>query len=137
MRRFCPLWSPISSFSSFAPRQSMRAFFALGLASVPLRSPRGPLQRPALRKKLINQLLLYFTPPPHKPLIREGNWLTSLAHPLRSPRGPLQRPALRKKLINQLLLFLHPVSASELAPRDIKTKRCRKFDTFLLRLSLR
>ena len=57
------LRSPISSFSSFAPRQSMQAFFALGLASVPFRLPRGPLQRTALSKKLINQPFVFHTTP--------------------------------------------------------------------------
>ena len=49
----------LSSFSSFAPRHSSPATSALGLSSVPYRSPRGPLQRTALSKKLINQLFLF------------------------------------------------------------------------------
>ena len=50
----------LSSFSSFAPRHSSPATSALGLSSVPSTSPVGPLQRTALRKKLINQLFFCF-----------------------------------------------------------------------------
>ena len=49
----------LSSFSSFAPRHSSPATSALGLSSVPHRLPRGPWQRTALSKKLINQLFLF------------------------------------------------------------------------------
>ena len=74
----------------------------------PHRLPRGPLQRTALRKKLINQLFFCLQPPNSQLLVRGINFamlccrIAPLVFPHRSPRGPLQRTALSKKLINQL-----------------------------------
>ena len=77
----------LSSFSSFAPRHSSPATSALGLSSVPSTSPRGPLQRTALSKKLINQLFFCLQPSNSQLLVRGG--LTSLCSAAASHRQPL------------------------------------------------
>ena len=75
----------LSSFSSFAPRHSSPATSALGLSSVPYRLPRGPLQRTALSKKLINQLFFCLQPSNSQLLVGEG--LTSLCSATASHRS--------------------------------------------------
>ena len=104
---------------------------------------KGPLQRTALSKKLINQLFFCLQPPNSQLLERGINFamlccrIAPLVFPYRSPRGPLQRTALSKKLINQLFLFLATMSANKFAPYYPKTKGVEFSTPFCFVCSLR